>query len=202
MQWKKVLFAIIIGIILFIVDIKTGLIAFSLGGIPSIFLIVFIVGILAGDISGGFVAGILTELLGVGLLAVIPQILIPEATFAATDILTRMWVIMAISVSYSTTFGTEPVPWLVGIVLAALLILFAPFVFGFALIFGPMGGLIGRFIYPRIFKPKDSPVRVPSQDPQPTPPTPEPPAPDEIPQEEVVEEESEEPSGLEPDPDE
>lgn len=174
MQWKKVLFATIVGIILFIIDIKTGLIAFSLGGIPSIFLIVFIVGILAGDISGGFVAGILTELLGVGLLAVIPQILIPEFTFAATDILTRMWIIMALSVASSTTYGTEPVPWLVGIILAAILVLLAPFVFGFALLFGPLGGLIGRFIYPRIFKPEGAPVRASVQVPQPSaPPSPQ-----------------------------
>ncbi|OLS26871.1 MAG: hypothetical protein ThorAB25_20860 [Candidatus Thorarchaeota archaeon AB_25] len=172
MQWKKVLFATIVGIILFIADIKSGFIAFSLGGIPSIFLIVFIVGILAGDISGGFVAGLLTELLGTGLLAVIPQILIPEFTFTETEILFRMWIIMAISVSYSTTYGTEPVPWLVGIVLVALLVLLAPFVFGFALIFGPLGGLIGRFIYPRIFKSEPAPTRVPAQQPQPSAPPP------------------------------
>ncbi len=201
MQWKKVLFASIVGIILFIVDIKTGFIAFSLGGIPSIFIIVFIVGILAGDISGGFVAGILSELLGVGLLAVIPQILIPEATnVIATDILSRMWLIMGISVSASTTYGMEPVPWLVGIILLAFLFLLAPFVFGFALLFGPIGGLIGRFIYPRIFKPKDAPLYVPSQDPPPTPPAPEPPAPEEVSQEEVIEEKSEEQPSLEPEP--
>ncbi len=200
MQWKKVLFATIVGIILFIVDIKTGLIAFSLGGIPSILLIVFIVGILAGDISGGFVAGILTELLGVGLLAVIPQILIPEFTFSATDILTRMFVIMALSVSYSTTYGTEPVPWLVGIVIVIILIFLAPIVFAFALLFGPIGGLIGRFIYPRIFKPEGAPVRASAQVPQPAPPMPEPPAPEEVQQEEVIEEESEDQPNLEPEP--
>ncbi|TET11821.1 MAG: hypothetical protein E3J86_01785 [Candidatus Thorarchaeota archaeon] len=201
MQWKKILFATIVGIILFIVDIKTGFIAFSLGGIPSIFLIVFIVGILAGDISGGFVAGILSELLGVGLLAVIPQILIPEATnVIATDILARMWLIMGISVSASTTYGMEPVPWLVGIILLAFLFLLAPFVFGFALLFGPIGGLIGRFIYPRIFKPKSAPALVPSQEPQPTPPAPEPFTPEPQAPEEVIEEESEDQPSLEPEP--
>ena len=200
MQWKKVLFATIVGIILFIVDIKTGIISLSLGGLPSIFIIVFIVGILAGDISGGFVAGILTELLGVGLVAVIPQILIPEYVFTATDILSRMWIIMGISVSYGTTFGTEPVPWLVGIILVAFLILLAPFIFAFALLFGPIGGLIGRFIYPRIFKPEGAPVRAAAQEPVPAPPAPEPPAPQEAPQEEVVVEEPEDSPDLEPEP--
>lgn len=170
MQWKKVLFATIVGVILFIADIKTGFIAFSLGGIPSIFLIVFIVGILAGGAGAGLVSGFLTELLGVGLLAAIPQILIPEYTFAATDIPTRMWVIMAISVSYSTSYGAEPVPWLVGIVLAALLVLLAPFVFAFALIFGPIGGLIGKPIYSRIFKTEPAPASVPTQEPKPSAP--------------------------------
>jgi hypothetical protein len=201
MQWKKILFATIVGTILFIVDIKTGFIAFSLGGFPSIFLIVFIVGILAGNASGGFVAGLLTELLGLGLPAVIPQILIPEFTFAAPEIWARMWILMALSVSYSTTYGSgEPVPWLVGIVIVALLIVFAPIVFGFALLFGPLGGLIGRFIYPRIFKPEGAPVRATAQPPQPSQPAPEPPAPDEAPQEEVVEEEVEEPADLDPEP--
>jgi hypothetical protein len=172
MQWKKILFATIVGIILFIADIKTGFIAFSLGGIPSIFLIVFIVGILAGNASGGFVAGLLTELLGLGLPAVIPQILIPEFTFAAPEILARMWILMALSVSYSTTYGTEPIPWLFGIVLVALLIVFAPIVFGFALLFGPLGGLIGKPIYSRIFKSDEAPVRVPAQEPQPSAPPP------------------------------
>ena len=198
MQWKKVLFATIVGVILFIADIKTGFIAFSLGGIPSIFLIVFIVGILACGAGAGFVSGILTELLGVGLLAAIPQILIPEYTFAATDILTRMWVIMAISVSYSTSYGTEPVPWLVGIVLAALLVLLAPFVFAFALIFGPIGGLIGKPIYSRIFKTEPAPVSVPSQAPQPS----APPQPQETPMEDTPapEEEPSTPDSEPPEP--
>lgn len=172
MHWKKILFATIVGIILFIADIKTGFIAFSLGGIPSIFVIVFVVGILAGDGGSGFVSGFLTELLGVGLLATIPQILIPEFTFAAQDVFTRMLVIMALSVSYSTSYGTEPVPWFVGIVIVAILVLVAPFVFAFALLFGPIGGLIGKPIHSRIFKTKPGPVSVPSQEPQPSAPPP------------------------------
>ena len=167
MQWKKILFSTIIGIILFIADLKTGFIAFSLGGIPSIFLILFVVGILAGDASSGFAAAILTVLLGVGLPAVIPQILIPEYTFSTTHVLSRMWIIMGISVAYSTTFGSEPVPWLVGIVLIALLIIFAPFVFEFGLLFGLMGGLIGKPIHSRIFKTEAAPYRAPPQQPPP-----------------------------------
>ncbi|MGY5863664.1 MAG: hypothetical protein RTV41_03620 [Candidatus Thorarchaeota archaeon] len=200
MHKLKVLFATIVGMILFIADIKTGFIAFSLGGIPSIFLILLIVGILAGDISGGFVSGILTELLGVGLLAVIPQILIPEATFTTTNILARMWIIMGISVASSTTYGMDPVPWIVGIILLAILILLAPLVFAFALIFGALGGVFGRVIHPRIFKPEGTPVRAAAQEPVPAPPAPEPPAPQEAPQEEVVVEEPEDSPDLEPEP--
>ena len=205
MQWKKMLFAIIIGIILYITDMNYGWMSFWLGGVWTIFVIVFIVGILAGDISGGFVAGILTVLLGVGLIAVIPEILLPEYTISATDILSRMWLIMAFSLSYSTRFPDAPIPWIEGLVIIMILIVLAPLVYGIALVFGLFGGLIGRFIYPRVFKPKSAPIHVPSQAPQPAPPAPgppapEPPAPEEVPQEEVVEEESEDSSSLESEP--
>ena len=100
MQWKKILFATIVGIILFITEFNFGWMSFALGGLWAVFIIVFIVGILAGDISGGFVAGLLTLLLGVGILAVIPALLNPEFGIAATDILSRMWLIMALSLSF------------------------------------------------------------------------------------------------------
>ncbi|MHA3963397.1 MAG: hypothetical protein AM325_007640 [Candidatus Thorarchaeota archaeon SMTZ1-45] len=172
MQWKKMLFAIIIGIILFTTDMRFGWISVTLGGIWTLFLIVFIVGILAGDISGGFVAGILTELFGVLLLAIFPTIFFPEITISASDILSMMWLVMSLSLSYSMRFPDEPVPWIETLVIIILLIVLAPIVYGMALIFGPLGGLIGRFIYPRIFKPKVAPMRVPSQAPQPSTPPP------------------------------
>ncbi|MHA2234020.1 MAG: hypothetical protein ACXABH_01640 [Candidatus Thorarchaeota archaeon] len=202
MQWKKMLFATIIGIILFITDMNFGWMSSLLGGVWTVFIIVFIVGILAGDISGGFVAGFLTLFLGVGILAVIPGLLNPEFGIAATDILSRMWLIMGLSLSYSARFPDAPVPWVETLVIVILLILLAPFVFAFALLFGPIGGLFGRFIYPRIFKPEGAPVRASVQAPQQAPPpaAPEPLAPIEVPQEEVVEEEPEESSGLEPEP--
>ena len=196
MQWKKVLFATIIGLILYITEFNFGWMSFALGGLWAIFIIVLIVGILAGDISGGFVAGLLTLLLGVGILAVIPALVNPEFGIAATDILSRMWLVMALSLSFSTRFPDAPVPWVETLVIVVLLILLAPIVYGMALIFGPIGGLIGRFIYPRIFKPEGAPVRATAQEPQPAPPAPEPPAPDDTLQEEVVEEEVEESSEL------
>ena len=171
-----------------------------LGGVWTIFIIVFIVGILAGDISGGFVAGILTLLLGVGILAVIPGLLNLEITIEATDILSRMWLIMALSLSYRTRFPSAPVPWIETLAIIILLVLLAPFVFALALIFGPFGGLIGRFIYPRIFKPEGAPVRATAPTPQSAPPAPEPPATQESLQDEVVEEELEEPSDMDPEP--
>jgi hypothetical protein len=177
MQWKKMLFALIIGIILFITDMMFGWMSFSLGGIWTLFLIVFIVGILAGDMSGGFVAGILTELLGVGLLAIFPEIFFPEITISATDILSRMWLVMALSLSYSMRFPDAPVPWIETLVIIILLIALAPIVYAMALLFGPLGGLIGGFIYRRIFKSEGVPVRASGQRPQPS----APPAPQEEP---------------------
>ena len=42
MQWKKVLFSTIIGIILFITEFNFGWMSFALGGLWAIFIIVFI----------------------------------------------------------------------------------------------------------------------------------------------------------------
>jgi hypothetical protein len=171
MQWKKVLFATIIGIILFITEFNFGWMSFGIGGIWAVFIIVFIVGILAGDISGGFVAGLLTLLLGVGILAVVPALVNPEFGMTASDILSRMWIVMALSLSFSTRFPDAPVPWVETLVVVILLIVLAPIVYAMALFFGPLGGGIGRIIHPRIFKAEGAPVRATAPAPQPSSPT-------------------------------
>jgi hypothetical protein len=174
MQWKKALIAIIVGIILFMSDILFGWMSVNISGILTIFIVMFIVGIIAGDISGGFVAAFLTELLSVLLLVLFPQILVPGATITAEDLFSMMWLVMGLSLSYHLRFPDEPIPWIEAILIIALLIVLAPFVYAMALIFGPLGGLIGRFIYPRIFKPEGAPVRAAAQEPQPSaPPAPQ-----------------------------
>jgi hypothetical protein len=177
MQPKKVLFAIIIGLILFLTDMRFGWMSFVLGGVWTLFVIVLIVGILAGDISGGFVAAFLTELIGVVILALIPEVFFPFITITATDFLVRMWLVMSLSISYHTRFPDEPIPWIEELVIIVLLILLSPLVYAMSLLFALIGGLIGRLIHPRVFKPKGAPVRVPAQQPQPSvqpPPQPEP----------------------------
>jgi hypothetical protein len=177
MQPKKVLFAIIIGLILFLTDMRFGWMSFVLGGVWTLLVIVLIVGILAGDISGGFVAAFLTELIGVVILALIPEVFFPFITITATDFLVRMWLVMSLSISYHTRFPDEPIPWIEELVIIVLLILLSPLVYAMSLLFALIGGLIGRLIHPRVFKPKGAPVRVPAQQPQPSvqpPPQPEP----------------------------
>ena len=177
MQWKKILFAVVIGLILFFTEMLYGWISASLGGIWALFIIVLIVGILAGDISGGFIAGLLTELIGVGTIAIIPGFFFPEITITADNILGLMWLVMSLSISHSLRFPDEPVPWIEAIVLVVLLVLIAPVVYAMSLLFALIGGLIGRSLYPRVFKPKGAPTPSPSQEPQPSvspPPQPEP----------------------------
>jgi hypothetical protein len=157
----------------------------------------FIVGIIAGDISGGFFAAFLTELLSVLLLVLFPQILVPGATITAGDLFSMMWLVMGLSLSYQLRFPDEPVPWIESILIIAILIVLAPFVYAMALIFGPLGGLVGRFIHPRIFKPEGAPVRATAPALQPSaPPAPQEdsmedttfPEPDPAPEEESEEE--------------
>ncbi len=167
---------------MFITEFNYGWMSFGLGGLWAVFIIVFIVGILAGDFSGGFVAGLLTLLLGVGILALIPALVNPEFGIAATDILSRMWLVMALSLSFSTRFPDAPVPWVETLVIVILLILLAPIVYAMALLFGILGGGIGRIIYPRIFKSEGAPVRAAAPAPQPS----APPAPQEEPMEDTT----------------
>ncbi|MFW9838334.1 MAG: hypothetical protein ACFFE7_12495 [Candidatus Thorarchaeota archaeon] len=148
MHRLKVLIATIVGLFLFITDVVTGWMGLTLG-FPAVFIIVFIVGIIAGDGVSGFVAGLLTEFLGVFLLAAVPQILMPGYEFASDNILVCMFVIMLISVAYGTRLATEPMPLIEGLVSLLVLIIITPFVFLFALILGPIGGLGGKAIYSR-----------------------------------------------------
>ena len=140
---------------------NTGLISFSLFGIPSIFLIVFIAGIIGGDAASGFVSGLITELGGVFLLALIPEILLPAHEITTTDIFLRMLIIMAMSVGYATSYATEQIPLIIAPLIIALLVLFSPLIFGMALLFGLLGGLIGKPIYSRGSKPKAAKRREP-----------------------------------------
>ncbi|MFW9832700.1 MAG: hypothetical protein ACFFEK_01790 [Candidatus Thorarchaeota archaeon] len=192
MQWKKALIAIIVGIIVWMSDILFGWMSVNISGIWTIFIVMFIVGIIAGDFSGGFVAAFLTELLSVLLLALFPQVLVPGATITADNIFSMMWLVMGLSLSYHLRFPDEPVPWFEAIVIIAILIVLAPFVYAMALLFGLLGGGIGKIIYSRIFKEEKAPVPayVPSQEPPPS----QPPAPQQEPMEEqsTPEDESEE----------
>jgi hypothetical protein len=172
MQWKKALIAIIVGIILFMSDILVGWMSVNISGIWTIFIVMFIVGIIAGDISGGFVAAFLTELLSVLLLVLFPQVLVPGATITADNLFSMMWLVMGLSLSYHLRFPDEPIPWIESILIIALLIVIAPVVYVMALFFGLLGGLIGRFIHPRIFKPERAPVRATTQEPRPSAPPP------------------------------
>ncbi len=196
MQWKKVLIAMIIGLVLFITDMRFGWLSVHIGGVWTLFVIVFVVGLFAGDISGGFLAALLTELIGVLLLALIPALFFTEIVITATDILGRMWLVMALSLSYSMRFPSAPVPWIEGLVIILLLVALAPLVYLMALFFGLIGGLFGRFIHPLVFKSRGTQAPVQAQVSQPAPPPPEPPAPDEVPEVETVEEEIEDTTGL------
>lgn len=62
-----------------------------------------------------------------------------------------------------------------------------------ALLFGILGGGIGKIIYPRIFKPEGTPVRATTPAPQPGPPVSHEPPPEDSPEPQVAPEEEGEP---------
>lgn len=192
MQYRKIVVATIIGWILFITDLNTGWMSFALAGIPSIFIIVFVVGIISGDAVSGLVSGLLASFGGVALVALIPDILLPAHPIATTDYFLRMLVVMAMSVAYATEYATEPVPWIIAPIIVAILVLISPFVFGMSVLFGLLGGLIGKPIYSRIFK-SDQPMREQRSFQAPGPPASHEPPPEDSPEPQVAPEEEGEP---------
>ena len=162
MRTVNVIVATIVGISLFLFDLKFGTISFAFGGFPSVITIAIITGIVAGDIMDGFVACALYEVLGVTLVVFLYPFLYPEWGILATDIFTRFIVVMILSIENS--FDSAPIPWVLAPFFIALLIFLAPLIFVAALLTSLIGGLIGRFLHAKILKRDYS--RPPPQRPQ------------------------------------
>jgi len=78
MRQKEVLVASIVGIAMFITDLKFSWLSMYLGTIPGLFVIAFIVGVLATDIGGGLLSAFVALVGGVVLSVAFFQYLYPE----------------------------------------------------------------------------------------------------------------------------
>lgn len=150
MRIVNVAVATIVGISLYLLDLKFGTISFVFGGFPSVITIAIITAIVAGDILDGFVACALYEVLGVTLVVFLYPFLYPEWGILTTDILTRFIVVMIFSIENS--FNSAPIPWVLAPIFIALLIIIAPLIFVVALLMSFIGGLIGRYLHAKILK--------------------------------------------------
>ncbi|RLI55130.1 MAG: hypothetical protein DRO87_07045 [Candidatus Thorarchaeota archaeon] len=157
MKWLNVIIATILGVSLFILDMKTGVISY-LFVMPSVITIAIITGIVAMDIGEGFVSVALYMAIGVTLIVLLQPIILPEWGEIPADIPSMYMVVILLSVEKSLGFSSWP--WLLFPLVVILLYILAPIIYFIALLLSLLGGLIGRVIARVVFK------RVPSAQPE------------------------------------
>jgi len=143
MRQKEVLVASIVGIAMFITDLKFSWLSMYLGTIPGLFVIAFVVGVLATDISGGLLSAF-TALLGGLLVSVVffqylyPELWSPEATMSGLF----MFVVLY---SIRNLLPDREVSLVEAITMILVLIIVAPIMYAISIGIGAIGGIVGRF---------------------------------------------------------
>ena len=167
MKPLNVIIATLVGISLFLLDLKFGTLSIIFGGFPSVIVIAIITGIIAGDILDGVLACALYEVLGLTLVVFLYPFLFPEWGPLSADIFTRFLVVMMLAIEHS--LDLSPWPWILFPLIIALLSIIAPLIFGIALMLSVLGGLIGRWIHGKVLgrdysKPKPVEQQQPAQE--------------------------------------
>lgn len=150
MKRLNILIAAIVGVALFLLDMKTGVISFIFV-IPSVITIALITGIVAMDIGDGVIAALLYMFLGLTIIVFLHPIILPEwGISSGNNILFLYILVMMFSIQYSLDFSSWP--WVLAPLLIALLFILAPIIYGIALVVSLLGGLIGRLIAEQLRK--------------------------------------------------
>lgn len=137
----NVLIATIVGVALFLLDMKTGLISYIFV-IPSVITIAIITGIVALDVGEGVLAALLYMVIGITIIVFLHPLILPEWGELSDSVLTKFIVVMMYSILYSFDFSSWP--WLLAPLVIALLFILAPIIYGIALMLSVLGGFIGR----------------------------------------------------------
>ncbi len=146
MHGKSTLVSSVIGVGLFISDLKFGWLSGLLGGIPSIIVIAFVSGIISGDLSGGSVSGLVSGVGGVTASILLAPVLFPEWGVPPPDIFGRVMWALGSSIAQSSYAVIEGLAAMLAALGAILSILVTVVLFGMSWVAGILGGLIGRIL--------------------------------------------------------
>jgi hypothetical protein len=150
----------IIGTILIMVDMKFGILSLLMFGLSSLMVIGLIVGIIAGGVKDGILSVLGALVLSVLLITLLmpflyqewAQVLLyPDAFIPLVMVFVAMWMM-----HQSYTLGVLGQHWYTVYMLpegeaTLITMIMTPFIFGIGLVFGGIGGFIGKRF---LFKPK------------------------------------------------
>lgn len=145
-NWKKqVPAAILVGIALFVLDFLYGWLTLLTGVFPMIFVIGFIVGLLAGGFNKAVGSMVLVLLIGLGIgFLLIPMVLEgifdPDSIIFGQIFATMFWPIRG---TYYSMFGVSGAEAILGFI---AIIFIAPLIYLLSLIAATLGGIIGGIL--------------------------------------------------------
>ena len=150
MRPKEMLVAIIVGTIMFITDMKFNWLSMFLGPIPGLFVIAFLVGVIATDVVSGLMSVFLTEVTGVAISVaffsyLFPEYWNPETTLAGV-------ILFVVVYSVRNLFSDEEMSPVEAIGMLVVIILLTPMAYGFCIVLGAIGGIVGRLLRENIIE--------------------------------------------------
>ena len=177
MRQKEVLVASIVGIAMFITDMKFNWLSMYLGTIPGLFVIAFVVGVLATDISGGLLSAFISLVGGVAVSGVFFQYLYPELWSPEATLSGGFMFIVLYSIR--NLYPDREMSLVEALTMIVVLIVVAPIMYAISIGIGAIGGIVGRFgrkiVEERYFeKPMPSTAPPTSKEPVEMPPVEEP----------------------------
>jgi hypothetical protein len=152
MRQKEVLVASIVGIAMFITDLKFSWLSMYLGTIPGLFVIAFVVGVMATDIGGGLLSAFVALVGGVVVSVAFFQYLYPELWSPETTLLGILLFVPMYSLR--NMFPDEEMSLAEALTMLVILLVITPVMYVISIGIGAIGGLAGRLLRERIIEPR------------------------------------------------
>lgn len=145
----QMLVAILVGVTIFVTDFIYGWLTFLTGPFPVIFVMAFIIGLIAGNGTKGVLATIISWAIGLGLGYVFAPILLadfmgPDTTELGLIFGILMWPLRG----YYDSFNVDNVFQAIGLIIVSLFL--TPVIYLISLGVGGLGGLVGKFVRKRV----------------------------------------------------
>ena len=147
MNPKTMLLGLVVGIAMFISDLKIGWLSTLLGGFPSILVIAFVSGVISGDIGGGTLSGLGSGVGGIATSIVLSPYLFPEWGTPPPDIFDQVLWALGSSIAASGYAVVEGLAAALGVLGVILSVLISIILLGLSFVSGLFGGILGRILH-------------------------------------------------------